>query len=96
MSNGAVMFRMVSMFREDMAQCDDINNAEWIVNASYKRSRQGKSVTAKLTAENITTHELLTFPQDSDRIITVMPREFWPQFVLDLPGPVASTQLTLV
>ena len=88
---------MVSMFREDMAQCDDINDAEWIVNASYKRSRQGRSVTTKLTAENVTTHELLTFPQDHARIISVMPEEFWPQFVKDLThNIVPSTQPTLL
>jgi len=90
------MFRMVSSFYEDMQQCENVEDAHWVVNAAYKRSRGGRNVTATLTAENIVTHELLTFPQDHARISEVMPDEFWPQFIKDLSVPVPEGQPTLV
>lgn len=96
MSNGAVMFRMISMFREDMQGTENVADAEWIVNASYKRSRGGRKVSASLTAENVTTHELLTFPQDHAKITSVMPDEYWPSFIKDLQVPVPIEQAVLV
>lgn len=89
------MFRMVSSFYEDMTACENVEDATWVVNASYSRSRGGRSVRATLTAENLNTHEVLTFPQDHEKISSVMPDEFWPQFVKDLVS-VPSEQLALI
>ena len=96
MSNGAVIFRMVSSFYEDMQQCENQADAHWVVTASLKRSRGGRIVSATLTAENIITYELLTYPEDSEKISCVMPEEFWPQFIKDLPGAVPEGQPLLV
>ena len=76
----------------DAEACD----AEWMVHASLRRSRGGRKVTAELKADNMNTGELLTYPQDYDRIIAVMPDEFWPQFVKDLVPAPAKDQLALV
>ena len=96
MANGAQIFRMVSSFYEDMQQCENVEDAHWVVNASLKRSRGGRNVSATLTAENIITHELLTYPEDSEKISSVMPEEFWPQFIKDLSVPVPDEQPLLV
>lgn len=75
-----------------MAECNEAD-AEFMVHASLRRSRGGRKVSAVLKVDNLVTGELLTFPQDYDRIVAVIPQEFWPQFVLDLQVPVADQEV---
>jgi len=91
-ANGATMFRMVASFYADMADCENAEDATWVVNASMKRSRGGRKVSVSLTAENLVTHDLFTYPQDHAMITSVMPDEFWPSFIKDLSAPVALAQ----
>ena len=98
MTSGETFFRMVACFRQEgegLAECDAAD-AEWMIHASLRRSRGGRKVSAVLTADNLVTGELLTFPQDFDRIVAVLPVEFWPQFVKDLQVPVPFEQPVLV
>ena len=96
MSNGATMFRMVASFYADMADCENQEDATWVVNASMKRSRGGRKVSVSLTAENLVTHDLFTYPQDHAMITSVMPDEFWPSFIKDLAAPVNDNQKAMV
>ena len=87
MSSGDVLFRMVMMCREGASTGRDAglsHDSEWSVSAMYKRSRGGNKVTATLSAENLMTGEVLTYPKDADKITSVLPTEFWPAFITDL------------
>lgn len=77
------LFRMVLMAHEGNEYGGNDSARDWIVNASLQKLRSGK-LRANLTAEHIQTGDVLTYPQDADKIANVLPAEYWPAFIIDL------------
>lgn len=80
MPRGEITFRMVAFFH------DELSDADWSVNALYRRSRGG-TIRAHLTAENVVTGEQLIYPRDYDKLVAVVPEDYWPAFVKELVPP---------
>ena len=79
------LFRMVLVSHEGVEAGDTEGvPSDWVVSAVYKQSRGGRKVSATLSAENLVTGEVLHFPRDADKIVAVLPQEFWPSFITDL------------
>ncbi len=85
------LFRMVLVARKGGEYNEDDPGEDWIVNASLQKLRSGK-LRASLTAENALTLEKLTYPLHADKIISILPDEFWPDFIKSLCSDVPAQQ----
>ena len=83
MSRTDKFFRMVLCSHEGVEAGSEDAPTDWVVSAVYKCARNGDN-SSTLTASNMNSLEVLTFPQDSDKIMAVLPQEFWPRFITDL------------
>ena len=77
------LFRMVLMAHEGNEYGNSDDAKDWIVNASLQKLRSGK-LRSNLVAEHIQTGTMLTYPQDADKIISILPEEYWPDFIKTL------------
>ena len=78
------LLRMVLVFAE--GDGSDLANEHTISVTELKKSG---SRLFRVTAENLETGEVFNSPKDNDKILKVMPLEFWPTFVRQslLAGP---------
>ena len=80
------LLRMVLVFSEGDGDGSDFVKDHTISITELKTSGMGYF---KVTAENLKTGEVFNSPKDNDKILEILPLEFWPKFVHEslLVGP---------